>query len=158
MIRRKDSNGKVLLDKTGTPINPLSMLVGKLCARVMSNHGSRSHYELAIADEEFELTTYLPEKDSGHQRGGPCLSHVSFKIDDAGALRLSAFYRSHYYLQRAMGNLLGLARLQAFVATEAGLSVGPLTCIASYAFLESNIEDAPSSAVAQFFADAGLAP
>jgi hypothetical protein len=51
-------------------------------------------------------------------------------------LLLTAFYRSHYYVQRALGNLLGLAHLQNFVAEQAGLAVGPLVCISSMAQLD----------------------
>jgi hypothetical protein len=156
MIRRRDRTGKPFQNSQGTPLNPLDLLVNKLRKRAKSGLGTKSHYELALADEGFELTTYLPEKDPGHQRGGPCLSHISFKIDDLGALRLTAFYRSHFYVERALGNLLGLARLQAFAAQEAQMPIGPLTCIASYAYLETNVEGAPPGAVTQFLTDSGL--
>ena len=71
-----------------------------------------------------------------YQIGGPCLSHVSFKIDRNDVLRLTAFYRSHWYIERALGNLIGLARLQCFVAGAAGAKVGPLTIIAAEAVLD----------------------
>lgn len=47
-----------------------------------------------------------------------------------------ALYRSHWYVQRALGNLFGLAHLQHFVAQETGLELGPLVCISSVAQLE----------------------
>lgn len=156
MIRRRRSDGEVMLEGTGAPVNPLAKLVAKLAARTKSGHGSKNHYELPIADEAFELTTNLPEHDCGHHRGGPCLSHLSFKLDDQGTLRLTAFYRSHFYVERALGNLLGLARLQAFVATEVGVAVGPLTCIASYAWLESSLKHANAQKVKAFLQTAGV--
>lgn len=68
--------------------------------------------------------------------GGPCLSHISFKAERGGKLHLTAVYRLHYYVQRAYGNLLGLARLQTFVAEQAGLTVGSLVCHSTRAELE----------------------
>lgn len=156
MTRRRGPNGVLLMDRHGNVLNPLASVVGKLSERIREGRGTKTHYEMAVADEGFELTTYLPERDHILQRGGPCLSHVSFKLDDNAALRMTAFYRSHFYLQRALGNLLGLARLQAFVAVESGASIGPLTCIASHAVLESNLENAPDNAVAKFLAESGV--
>jgi hypothetical protein len=49
---------------------------------------------------------------------------------------LTGFYRSHFYVQRALGNLLGLAHLQHFIAKETGLELGPLVCHSSMAQLE----------------------
>jgi hypothetical protein len=50
---------------------------------------------------------------------------------------MNATYRSHYYVQRLLGNLLGLARLQYFLAHEAGLEIGPLTINSTYAKLDT---------------------
>jgi hypothetical protein len=49
---------------------------------------------------------------------------------------LTALYRSHYYVQKTLGNLLGIAQLQGFVANETGLNIGPLICHSTYATLE----------------------
>ncbi|MGW4368127.1 hypothetical protein ACWEKT_21045 [Nocardia takedensis] len=68
-------------------------------------------------------------------RGGPCLAHLSFTSLD-GALHLTALYRNHYYLTRAYGNFLGLARLQHFLANESGRQVGGLFVIGTHAKLE----------------------
>ena len=40
---------------------------------------------------------------------------------------LTAMYRNHTYITRCLGNLIGLGRLQAFVAKEAGVKLGSLT-------------------------------
>ena len=37
---------------------------------------------------------------------------------------LTVLYRYHYYIEKALGNLLGLAQLLYFVAKETGLGVG----------------------------------
>jgi hypothetical protein len=155
ITRRRDLKGRPMSDADGLIINPLSTLVNKVRRRVSTGLGSRTHYELAVADEAFELTTYLPEKDRNYPRGGPCLSHLSVKVDDEGKIRLTAFYRSHYYMEKALGNLVGLARLQAFIAVEAGAKSGPLTCIASQAVLESSVGTASAGAVSAFLGECG---
>jgi hypothetical protein len=49
---------------------------------------------------------------------------------------MTAYYRSHYFIERAYGNYLGLSRLQAFIAEAAGISPGPLICISGHARLD----------------------
>ncbi len=81
-----------------------------------------------------EVPVYEPGRDRA--RGGfPCLSYVSFQMD-GGRLRINAIYRNQYYIARALGNLLGLARLQRFVAEAAGLDQGSFTMITSHAELD----------------------
>ncbi len=155
IIRRRDVTGKLLLDRGGQPINPLKSLTEKLKRRVDSARGTTTHYELPVSDEVFEISTYDPVRDAKYPRGGPCLSHLSFKLDSSTSLRLTAFYRSHFYLERALGNLLGLARLQQFAASEAGCDVGPLTLIASEACLESSLGSARAADVHAFLAGLG---
>ena len=50
--------------------------------------------------------------------------------------RLNVLYRNQYFVARALGNLLGLARLHRFVADAAELVKGPFTTIASHAQLD----------------------
>ena len=45
-------------------------------------------------------------------------------------------YRNHTYVTRCLGNLIGLGRLQAFVAEQAELKVGSLTCISTHAEID----------------------
>jgi hypothetical protein len=68
---------------------------------------------------------------------GQTLSFLSFKLHPDQGLLLTAMYRNHHYIGRCLGNLIGLGRLQAFVAKEAGLSVGSLTCVSTHAELET---------------------
>lgn len=46
---------------------------------------------------------------------------------------LTALYRNHYYVARGLGNFIGLGRLQEFIAYQASVPVGPLTCISTHA-------------------------
>lgn len=131
-------------------INPLNIIVEKLKANASPGHNPyKSAYELGIADPEADLLpwphikdiggdipTYNAAFDANQMRGLPCLSHVSFKLVDREHVNMVAVYRSHHYCARALGNLLGLSNLLNFVATEAGLSVGILTCISTHAELD----------------------
>jgi hypothetical protein len=51
-----------------------------------------------------------------------------FKLLPSDRVMLTVLYRYHYYIEKALGNLLGLAQLLYFVAKETGLGVGPLLC------------------------------
>jgi hypothetical protein len=50
---------------------------------------------------------------------------------------LTAMYRNHTYITRCLGNLIGLGRLQAFVAKEAGVKLGSLTCVSTHAEVDN---------------------
>ncbi len=105
----------------------------------------RSAYELGlhevadVLDNEIggELPIYAPASDGGRATNIPCLSHLSFKLDpEREAVDLTAVYRSHHYGRRALGNLIGLSQLQAFVAIESGYTLGVLTCVSTLAHLD----------------------
>ncbi len=63
------------------------------------------------------------------------MSSLSFHID-RDRLRLTATYRNQYYIERALGNFLGLAELQHFVSSQVGLQEGLLTIHAFHAEIE----------------------
>lgn len=136
MIRR--------IDRSGDIVNPLEVLVQKLASAVLQKATYASTYELSPSDPAVdlagadggELATFEPSVDQNRWYGGPCLSHLSFKLVDRSLVDLTAVYRSHRYCERALGNLLGLVRLQNFVAKESGLGLGTLTCISTHAELD----------------------
>ena len=128
LIQREDRNGKT--------ISPLNDLVEKLKSQLATTAPNRAVYELSSFDLFLDIPIYDPGSDRKRPLGGPCLTHLSFSIGYDKNLLLTAFYRSHYYVQRALGNLLGLAHLQNFVAEQTGLAVGPLVCISSMAQLD----------------------
>ncbi|WP_331692154.1 hypothetical protein [Pandoraea sputorum] len=147
-------------NKDGTDtINPLDLLVERLSdkGQPAKKDGSiasyTSSYELGVVEpavdlvsgqegddnSEGDVPTYNAAIDGREWLGMPCLSHLSFKRvkEEKGySVHLTAMYRSHHYCARALGNLLGLAQLQSFVAKEAGLKMGTLTCISSHAVLD----------------------
>ena len=63
---------------------------------------------------------------------------MSFKVIPGAkkTLTLTAMYRNHFYVEKLMGNLIGLGRLMDFVAHEAGLKVGALTVISTHAEID----------------------
>src|SRR5262249_9683391 len=99
-------------------------------------HASRTYRhvcELSVFDPVLDLRIYDPDKDARRLRNRQCLSFLSFKLHPEKGLMLTAMYRNHYYIARGLGNFIGLGRLQEFIANEAGVSVGPLTCISTHA-------------------------
>lgn len=116
MARHKTLDGKVVC--------PLADLVEKIKRRT----GHRHAYELAIYDTL---------QDGRVFRGGQCLSFLSFKLHPERGLCLTAIYRNHTYITRCLGNLIGLGRLQAFIAKETDLRVGSLTCVSTHAYLDT---------------------
>lgn len=152
MIRRKNDDGTFMVGKDGAILNPLDSLLKKVKNRLKGS-GTTTHYEMALDDALLDLATFDPHHDGNYQVGGPCLSHLSFKVDNSGVLRLTALYRSHWYVARALGNLIGLARLQAFVAMETGATVGPLTIVASEAVLDVTGKNRTAAQTRQMFAE-----
>jgi hypothetical protein len=120
MIRKTDRKGK--------SYSPLEDLVDKL----RKQNGATRPFKAA-----YELTIYDPALDRKRYRNAPCLSYLSFKRHPKLGLTLTAAYRNQTYITRSLGNLIGLGRLQAFVAKETELNVGPLTCISTHAELDT---------------------
>jgi thymidylate synthase len=84
----------------------------------------------------YDMSVFSPQHDK-RPMGFPCLAYLNVKLD-RDRLRLTAHYRNHYFVERAYGNYLGLARLQKFIAGETGMLLGPLTCVSGHAVLESD--------------------
>ena len=66
------------------------------------------------------------------RRGFPCLTHVDFTLDD-GRLHCLAVYRHQYLIEKAYGNLLGLAGLVEFLCQQSGFEPGELVVHATMA-------------------------
>ncbi len=119
--------------KDGEKYNPLQSMIEKMKVR---DGSYKAAYELAVYD---------PLLDGRMFRGGQCLSFLSFKIHPEKGLLLTAMYRTHTYITRCLGNLIGLGRLMRFIATQAGLKLGSLTVISTHAELDTdgwNIKEA----------------
>jgi len=124
------------IDSNGEQCNPLKNVLTRLISQLNRTNGAiRCAYELPLDDIE----TIAINRNDKTIMGFPCLSHLSFKLnEDRSEIILTALYRSQDYIQKALGNLRGLARLQSFVARELGISVGPLVCHSTYARLDKH--------------------
>ena len=123
--------------RDGSFLNPLEILVNKLKAQTNGKGHLRAAYEIGLIDPLLEIPIYEPASDAKLTLNQPCLAHLSFKVVGADTVMLTALYRSHYYVQRALGNLIGLAHLLAFVAAESGLKPGGLVCHSTAARIDT---------------------
>lgn len=88
-----------------------------------------NRYEIIISD---------PVRDMRKATNRQCLSMIELKPERDGALHMLAVYRNHYYLQKTLGNLLGLGRLLGFIARESSFEVGTLTINSTAGRLETD--------------------
>lgn len=140
-LRKLPKNGKGLyferlirypLQDEPDRANQIEMIIRDLKAQL-----ARRQLKQGPLGSAYEAQIYAPGKDRLPQ-GFPCMSSLSFQLD-GNALRLSATYRNQYYIQKALGNFLGLARLQRFVANAVGLEQGPLTIHAFHACINPQV-------------------
>jgi hypothetical protein len=89
---------------------------------------------------KFEISIFDPTRDVDKSPyGGQCLSFASLKVIGKGAQRqigMTAFYRNHFYIEKLLGNLIGLGRLMNFIGKESGIAVGPLTVVSTHAQID----------------------
>ena len=112
----------------GEPINQLWEIVERL-----GNPNVR-------ALNKFEISVFDPARDvNDSPYGGQCLSFASLKLSgkpDARRLSMTAFYRNHFYVEKLLGNLIGLGRLLAFMAKEGKVGLGELTVVSTHAEID----------------------
>jgi hypothetical protein len=112
----------------GQPINQLADIIARL------------RDPAVLARNKFELSVFDPARDVDKSPyGGQCMSFGSFKLREVNGvdhLDLTVMYRNHFYIEKLLGNLIGLGRLMNFVAKEAGLAVGALTVISTHAKID----------------------
>jgi hypothetical protein len=109
------------------PLNQLSTLIDRL-----RDPGQR-------ALNKYELLLFDPERDIDNSPyGRQCLSFLSFHLSPGTrrTLRLTALYRNHYYIEKLLGNLIGLGRLMQFVTRETQTQMGALTVISTHAQID----------------------
>lgn len=123
--------------ESDTLVSPLEMIITKLRAQLKGT-SMRAAYEIGILEQNdlADIPLYDPPSDCRRVRGGPCLSHLSFKLLPDKRIMLTALYRSHFYIQRALGNLIGLSQLLQFVADQVEAQIGPLVCHSTYAKID----------------------
>jgi hypothetical protein len=93
----------------------------------------------AVRRSILQVGVFQPGRD--HSRaamlGFPCLQHVTFAPSSHG-LSVNAFYATHYLVERAYGNYVGLCALGKFVAHELKLPLDRVTCFAGIAEFETS--------------------
>jgi hypothetical protein len=129
MVRRTNAAGET--------VNPLERIVERLKSQALTRSPKRSIYELDPIDPCLDISLADPSLP-GPQKimGAPCLSHLSFKLVGKKTLNLTAIYRLHHYVEKTLGNLIGLSALQNFVAKEANLEVGTLSVLSTFGKIE----------------------
>jgi len=89
---------------------------------------------------KYELSVFDPTRDvDDSPYGGQCMSFASLKLlDTTGGrqLGMTVLYRNHFYIEKLLGNLVGLGRLMAFIAQESGVGIGPLTIVSTHALID----------------------
>ena len=121
--------------KGAEPFNQLEYVVERLITqRKPRKRGGplSSAYEIGLsAPDGGDLRVQAPGRDR-KLMSFPCLSHISFTLD-GDVLNLAALYRNQYFITRAYGNYLGLSRIGQFIATEVGVQLGEIVCLATHA-------------------------
>lgn len=118
----------------GETFNQLEYIVDRLVTqRKPRKRGGplASAYEIGLTIPGGDLRVQAPGQDR-KTMGFPCLSQISLTLD-GDVLNLAAMYRNQYFVTRAYGNYLGLARIGDFIATEVGVELGEVMCVATHA-------------------------
>jgi hypothetical protein len=87
----------------------------------------------------YQIVVFDPERDANDSvYGGQCLSFLNFHLLPTKPKRLvlTVQYRNHYYVEKLLGNLIGLGRLLAYIAKETDTLVGNLTVISTHAAVD----------------------
>lgn len=114
-------------DRKGGRIDQLAENV-RMLKNARTGRFYENRYEIVISD---------PVRDMRKALNRQCLSMIELKPERNGSLHMIALYRNHYYVQKTLGNLLGLGRLLSFIARESGFEVGTLTVNSTSARLDT---------------------
>jgi hypothetical protein len=140
------------------PVNQLAKVIGNLTSELANRSPKRARYEVSLetpgeagdgTDETLApdhepvgseavataATPILTPGKDNRMAGFPCLSFLSYQHDGTN-LHAVAHYRSQFLLARGLGNYLGIARLQRYVAERVGLEPGTLTVVVGHAYAD----------------------
>lgn len=101
-----------------------------------------------------EIALFDPARDLRKKMNRQCLSLIELKPerdDNVWRLSMMAVYRNHYYVQRTLGNLIGLGRLLQFIARETDFEVGTLTIQSTHACLDPDLRFSEVSELIEAF-------
>jgi len=113
--------------------------------RLVSFEGTTNQIERAVAalsswpkrsSAAIVMHTSAPHMDGLRTRGSPCLQYLEVLWNPDDSLDLVAVYRNHDFVNKALGNFLGLARLLQSLADESGKPIGKLVCHSVHAYAD----------------------
>lgn len=116
--------------------------VNQLCENIETLRAMRSG-EAKFFGNVTEIALFDPARDLRKKMNRQCLSFIELKPERDGRtwrLSMMAVYRNHYYIQRALGNFIGLGRLLHFIANETGFDVGTMTIQSTHACLDPDLQ------------------
>lgn len=87
------------------------------------------------AEAVFYIHTNL-EGDSFWPRGSPCLQYVQLRVYGDNLMSLVGVYRAHDYVNKALGNFIGLHDLGQFVANRTGKTFTGANVVSLRPFIE----------------------
>lgn len=123
-------------------INQLDLRIDRLRSLARSNTRTNNTIDIDVAADALDVDCNL----SGVQvyaatdkrtRGFPCLTHIDLTLYQ-GILHCTAVYRHQYLVQKAYGNLVGLAALVQFLCQQTGCEHGELMVHATMADSEKH--------------------
>jgi hypothetical protein len=129
--------------KTGGGRNQIADRITSLRRARDANHQRRNVDDIVVGGEAEGLMDgaavglQVYAASDRRVRGFPCLVHVDLTLF-GGRLSMAAVYRHQYLVTKAYGNLLGLSRLQVFLAQQSGYEVGELVVHATMADTEQD--------------------
>lgn len=89
-----------------------------------------------------EIAIFDPRRDLRKKLNRQCLSFIELKPKREGdrwVLHMMVVYRNHYYVQRTLGNLIGLGHLLRFIAEQSKFETGTLTVQSTHACLDADL-------------------
>jgi thymidylate synthase len=75
-----------------------------------------------------------PTIDHLRVQGSPCLQFAEITRPSDDRLDIFAVYRNHDFVEKALGNFVGLARLLRFICRNTGYNAGSLICHSVHAY------------------------
>lgn len=82
-----------------------------------------------------------PAIDTPRTRGGPCWHFGEIIWNDGDVLDLVVVYRNHDFLNKALGNFMGLGHLLSFICAAADKRPGRLICHSVHAYSGGPLKD-----------------
>jgi len=104
---------------------------GTYFERLVSLDGSGKRTEAAIV-----MHLSSPTCDALRPLGSPCLQFIEILWNRNGTIDLLAVYRHHDFINKALGNFIGLGRLLGFLSVQGQKQPGKVVCHSARAYVD----------------------